>query len=829
MEALADVVSGSSEMQSLIQDIRYGIRGLAKQPGFTLLAVATLTLGIGANTAIFSIVNAVLFRALPFKEPDRLVSVWERRPNSGDANLPISAHEFMAWRERSHSFEGLALIQPDGLNLTGQGDPVTIPAAEVSAEFFNVVGISPLCGRTFLPGDDQEGGARIAVLSQKLWNQRFGADPNIVNKTILLNDQSYLVVGVMPSLEFVPDVLLPIDLSGEARKVGKHSHEVLGRLKPGVTPEAAQIELASIAHQLEHEYPNTNVGHGVQAISLHEDVVGNVRSALTILFGAVGLVLLIACVNVANLLLTRAAARQKEMAIRTALGAGRWRLIRQMLTESLLLATLGGGFGLLLALWLIELLPKIKAVNLPRLDQVRMDSRVLAATVGFSVLAGLITGIAPALRNTGTRLSQWVNEGTRGSIGVGRRSIGNALAMIEVSLALVLLVGSGLMLKSFVRLVQVYPGFDPHQVLRLDLSLPGLKYPQPQQRVTFYQELMARLKTLPGVESVGATSQTPLSPGDNWDPFEIEGRAPLRPGQEQQAATRSVSNDYFHTLKIPLHKGRVFTDGDARIALPLIRWFEQQPYPPHFNESQPAPAVIINETMAHLYWPNEDPLGKRLRIISSPWLTVVGIVGDVRHTGLNSKPNPEIYLSQLQEPQASMAVLVRTAGNPLQLAQAVREQVRTLDHEQPMTLTTMDQIFSDSVAGPRFNALLLGLFGALAFGLAIVGVFGVVNYSVAQRTQEIGVRLALGAQQGDICKLIVGQGLLVALVGISIGLAGAFALTRVLAGLLFGVSPSDPFIFVCVSLLIGASALFASYLPARRATRVDPLVALRDE
>jgi putative ABC transport system permease protein len=706
---------------------------------------------------------------------------------------------------------------------------VAVTAAQVSADFFPVVGIQPLLGRTFAPGADHAGGAREVVLSKKLWTQRFGDDPGIINQTITLNDQGYTVIGVIPSLELIPDILLRIDLPAETQRVGKHSNEVMGRLKQDVTLDQAQAELALIAGQLEQQYPNNNVGHGVQAVSLHEDIVGNYRLALFVLFGAVCFVLLIACANVANLLLTRAAARHREIAIRTALGAGRWQLIRQMLIESLLLSALGGGLGLLLAVWLIELLPKIKAINIPRLEQVSMDGRVLIATIGFSLLTGLLTGIVPAWRNSGPRLNRWINEGARGSAGLDRRRIGSTLVVLEFALAMILLVGGGLMLKSFVRLVRVDPGFDPHQVLRLDLALPGLRYPQARQQMAFYEQLIERLKVLPGVESVGGTTRTPLNPGDNWAGFVIEGRPEPPPGQEQQAALRSVSNDYFRTLKIPLRKGRFFTDADARVSLPVIRYYEQQPYPQHFNESQPIPTVIINERMAQLYWPNEDPLGRRLRIIASPWLTVVGVVGDVHHTGLNSQPNPEMYLSHLQEPDASLAVMVRAAGNPLSLASAVREQVKALDRDQPLTIMTMDQIFSNSVAGQRFNSLLFGLFGGSALVLAMVGVFGVINYSVAQRTHEIGIRLALGAQRRDVFKLIVGQGLLLALLGVGIGSGGAFALTRLLTGLLYGVSPTDAETFVLVSLLLTAVALLACYIPARRATKVDPLVALRYE
>ena len=802
---------------------------LRNRPAFTLIAVITLSLGIGANTAIFSVVNAVLLRPLPFKDPQRLVSVYERRANSGVANLPLSGHEFAAWQQRTRSFDALTLIQTDGLNLTGRGEPVMLNAARVSSDFFAVIGVPPLTGRTFTPDEEQGGGAKVVVLNETLWKQRFGADPGVLNQTVTLNDQSYTVIGVMPTLELIPDLILPIDMRGEVQKVGKHSHQVLGRLKPGVTIEQARSDLALVSSQLEQEMTQENHGHGVQAIPLHEDVTGDASLALLTLFGAVGFVLLISCANVANLLLTRAAIRQKEMAIRAALGAGRWRLVRQTLTESLLLGALGGGLGLLAAFWIDELLRKTTVINLPRLEHVNLDNRVLIATVGFSLLTGLLTGIAPAWRNSESRLYQGLIDGTRGSIGSERRRLANAFVVVEVALAVILLVGSSLMLKSFVQLVRVSPGFDHHQVLRLDLPLLNLKYREPQKQRAFYEELMQRLKTLPGVESVGATTQTPLSPGDNWCAFAIEGRPDPPPGAQQQAAIRTVSNDYFHTLRIPLRKGRFFNDADTRVALPLIRWYEQQPYPAHFNDPQPVPAVIINEAMARQYWPNEDPLGKRLRVIASPWITVVGVVGDVHHTGLSTPPNPEIYLSHLQEPSGTLAVMVRTSGDPLQLATAAREEIKLLDKDLPVTISTMDQVFSNSVAGQRFNALLLGIFACLALILATIGVFGVINYSVAQRTHEIGIRLALGAQRRDVFKLIVGHGLILTLVGVAIGSIGAFAVTRLIAGLLFAVSPTDAETFVAVSVLVTIVALLACYVPARRATRVDPLVALRHD
>jgi putative ABC transport system permease protein len=816
-------------MHSVLQDLRYAARMLRNRPGFTLVAVITLSLGIGANTAIFSVVNAVLLRPLPFRDPGRIVDIYERRANSGAANLPVSGHEFAAWQQRAQSFAAITLIQTDGLTLTGKGDPTIVNVARVSSDFFAVIGVPALLGRGFVPDEEQGGGAKIVVLGEKLWKQQFGSDPGVINQSISLNNESYTVVGVMPALELIPDVIVPIDMRGEVQKVGKHSHLVIARLKPGITLDQAQADLANVSHQLEQEQIQSNKGHLVQAVPIHQDVTGDSSLALLTLFGAVGFVLLIACANVANLLLTRAAMRQKEMAIRTALGAGRLRLIRQTLTESLLLSALGGGFGLLSAFWVVDLISKTTVINLPRLGQVRLDSRVLVATIGFSLLTGLITGIAPALRNSDARLYQGLIDGARGSVGSGRRRIGNALVVIEVALAVVLLVGGGLMLKSFVHLIQVDPGFDPHQVLRLDLALPNPKYSEPQKQKAFYEELLGRLKTLPGVESVGATTQTPLGPGDNWSGFAIEGRPDPPAGDQQQAATRAVSNDYFHTLRIPLRKGRFFSDADARVALPLMRYWDQQPYPAHYNDPQPVPVALINETMARLYWPNEDPLGKRLRIISSPWITVVGVVGDVHHSGLNAPPNPEIYMSTLQEPQGALAVMLRTSGDPLQLAAATRQDLKELDKDLPVTITTMDQIFANSVAGQRFNALLLGIFASLALVLAMIGVFGVINYSVAQRTHEIGIRLALGAQRRDVFKLVVGEGLILALFGVALGAAGAFGLTRLIASLLFGVSPTDGLTFGLVSMLVTAVALFACYLPARRATRVDPLEALRYE
>ncbi len=553
---LARDIKGGGFMETLLQDLRYGARMLLKSPGFTLIAVITLALGIGANTAIFSVVNAVLLRPLPFKDPDRVMMVWERRANSGEANTTISGHEFVAWREQSNAFERMAIIRGGDFTLTGNGEPEAIIAEQVSAEFFSVLGAPPLLGRAFTPGEDQAGHNNIVVLNQKLWQRSFGSDPEVVGKTTTLSDRPYTVVGVMPALyPNSPDLWLPIDLADEVIKVGKHSSLVIGCLKQGVGIEQAQAEMTRVAHQLEQQYPNNNVGHGAYVVPLHEVYVGNVQRALWVLFGAVGFVLLIACANVANLLLARAAGRQKEIAIRAALGASRGRLIRQLLTESLLLAGMGAAAGLLMALWITDIFHKIKALNIPRLEQVSIDGRVLAATVGFALLTGITTGLAPAWRSSRPNLSQWLNDVTRTSAGPGRRRLGSLLVVLEIAMALVLLIGGGLMLKSFFHLINVDPGFNTQNVLAVNIDLPGPRYRQAREQMRFYQRLIEGIKALPSVEAVGATSLAPLSNGEFWPPIQIEGRPAPPPGQELGAAARNISNDYFRTMRIPLRKG----------------------------------------------------------------------------------------------------------------------------------------------------------------------------------------------------------------------------------------------------------------------------------
>ncbi len=791
-------------METLLQDIRYSLRMLRKNPGFTAIAVLTLALGIGANSSMFSLINAVLLRPLSFKVPDQLVLIRERRPSSGVVNIPVAGREFFAWREKNHVFEQSAIYtQGESLTLTGGEAPEEIKALRVSADYFTVLGVTPASGRTFSAEENQVSDSRVAVLSYGLWQRRFGSDPNLVGNKITLNDQGYMVIGVMPPLELAPDLWVPINLPLSLQQ--GHEFNVIARLKTDVTLRQAQAELTGISAQLEQEYRD-NVDHKVQVVALQDEVVGNVRPALLILFGAVGFVLLIACANVANLMLVRAASRQKEIAIRTALGATRTRLICQSLTDSLLLALMGGGVGLLLALWVNDLIPKIEAANIPRLEKMSVDGRVLAATVGFSFLAGIITGLVPALQGSRPDLTVWLNEGTRTSAGPRRRQLGSLLVVLEIALSLVLLVGAGLMIKSFARLVNVDPGFNPDNILTMKLNLPESRYPKAEQQMMFYERLLEQIKTLPGVDSAGATSRLPLGGGDSWSPFSIQGRPAPPPGQEHNAAFRVISPDYFSAMKIPLREGRYFTEAD----------------------DGRAPVVIINERMAHLFWPDEGPVGQHIRADNGPWLMVVGVVGDVHHTGLAYRPNPEMYLPYQQRPRGSMTVTIRVLDRPVKLAAAVRAQVEAVDKDMPTQITTMEGVFSRSVGRWEFNTLLLSVFGVIALILAVVGVFGVVNYSVAQRTHEIGIRVALGAQRRDILKLIITQGMILALLGIGIGLIGAFALTRSISGLLYDVSPTDSGTFVVVSLFLAGAALLACYLPARRATKVDPITAMRD-
>jgi putative ABC transport system permease protein len=799
---------------TLLQDIRYAVRRLLKSPGFAVVAVGALALGIGANTAIFSVVNSVLLRPLPYPAPEQLVQLWEARPRQNMPRVEIAPHEFLAWADQSQSFQRLAAIDVAEYNLTGRGEPERVSGSLVSAAYFPLLGVTPARGRTFLEEEDRPGANNVVVLGHELWQSRFNSDPSIVGQTLSLDGVACTVVGVLPRGFRLPngaELARPIAFDADDRKPGSHYLNVLGRLKEGVAVAQAEAEMATVAARVEQSLGGTNVGHQVLVVPLHEEVVGGSRTALLVLLGAVALVLLIACANVANLLLARAAARRREVAVRAALGASRWRIVRQLLAESLLLSALGGVLGLLLAVWGVELLVRLDPTGVQRAGEVTLDWRVLAFTLGLSVLTGLLFGLAPALQASKADFVESLKEGGRSGQGLARSRLRSALVVAEVALTLVLLVGAGLLLKSFSRLLAVDPGLDPRGVLTLDVALPPAKYAEPQRVMAFYERLLQEAAALPGVQAAGAVSVLPLAGDDTSNFVLIEGRAPLPPGQALRAGRRNVTTDYFRALGISLKQGRGLTASDASGAQPVL---------------------VINEAMARSFFPGEEPIGKRIRTggDKSPWVEIVGVVGDVRHRGLDVDTRPEMFFPHTQTPSRHMTLVVRAADAPAALAAPLRERVRSIDQDQPVgNVKTMEEWVSESVASRRFTAALLGVFAAAAAGLAALGLYGVVSYSVAQRTHEIGLRVALGARPRDVLRLVIGQGMVLTLVGTVVGVAAALALTRVISGLLFNVGATDPTIFVAVPLLLTSVALLACYFPARRATKVDPMVALRYE
>jgi putative ABC transport system permease protein len=815
-------------MDRLWLDIRFAARSLSRAPALTAVAIFTLAFGIGANTAVFSLVNTVLIRPLPYVDPARLVMLFETRRDSDHGN--VSPHEYIAWARENRSFDHLAMFSYSSFTLSERGEPLTVSARIVTSNFFDVLGQRPILGRAFQTGDDQPGAPKQIILSHSIWISRFAGDSSVVGKQAVLDDTPFRIVGVMPARgDMDADVWVPVDLVAEARKVGKHGMFVVGRLKPGATIRTATADLTTVAERLEQQYPVDNKDHRVQVLSLNEVMVGDVRRPFLVALGAAFFVLLIACANVGHLLLTRAAARQKELAIRTALGAARSRLVRQLVTEALLLSVAGGALGLVLAVWLTDLFPALSAIQVPRISELRVDWRVLSATAFLCVFTALACGLVPALRASQPKLRLWLADGTRASSAPGRR-IAGILIISEIALALMLLVGAGLTVKSFARLIRIDPGFDPRNVLAVSFPLPGPRYPTFDLQRRAVTDAIDGLSQLPDVAAVGATTLLPLGACCNSIAVTIEGRPAPAPGQEIQARSTVVAGRYFEASRIPLKRGRFFAATDARLSIPLIRWYPQQPNPPRFDEDQAPPVAIINETMARTFWPNEDAVGKRFRVLFSPWVTVVGIVGDVRQSGLLEPPVPQMYLSNLQEPTGAMTLVVRATRDPLGVASVVRKRIRAFDPRLPIgSIETMDQIVWNSVGRPRFNALLLGISGAIALLLAIIGVYGVMSYSVQRRTHELGIRRALGAQTHDVLRLVLGQTLALVVAGIVAGAIGAIALTRVLATLLYDVAPTDPATFATVAAILALVALLAGYLPGRRATRVDPTDALRSE
>jgi predicted permease len=812
-------------MGALLQDLRYGVRMLTKSPGFTVIAVIALALGIGANTAIFSVVNAILLRSLPYKDPEQLVLINHNYPKL-NLKASVSAPGYVHYRDTAQSFSHVAAITGWNVNLTGDGEPERLQGMSVTSNLFAMLGAEAAHGRVLLPQENQVGSNRVVVLSDALWHRRFGGDPGIVGKTITLNGESYAVVGVMPrgfqfgrELGQLVDLWSPIAWTPEQLSPDNMTNEylaALARLKPGVTITQAQAEMDSIAANLRAQYMpgSDNSMWGLALESFNELVVGDIRPALLVLLGAVALVLLIACANVANLMLARATARHKEMAIRTALGASRTRIIRQLLTESVLLSVLGGGLGLLLAMWGVDLLLKINEGRIPRSYEIGLDMNVLLFTLGVSLLTGIIFGLAPAFQTSKIQLNDTLKEGGRTGTGTIRHRLRDLLVVAEVSLTVVILIGAGLLLRSFMRLQEVSPGFKPQNLLVMQVSLPNFKYKEAQQKTLFYQEMLEKVRALPGVKSAGTISALPMSGMNSSGSFRIEGRE-VPQGQSSPHGDRwTASADYFKTMSIPLVRGRYFTERDG----------------------PDAPGVaIIDETMARKYWPGEDPLGRRITFEGDEnnprWREIVGVVGHVRHKGLEGESRVQYYVPYTQRPPGSMFLVVQAGtAEAAALTPTVRGAISGIDRDLPVyRVTTMERLVSESLAQRRFSMFLLGVFAALALVLAVVGLYGVMSYTVTQRTHEIGIRMALGAQTGDVLRMVLRQGMIFTMVGLAVGLLAAYALTRVMSGLLFGVSATDPLTFAGVALLLAFVALLACYLPARRATRVDPMVALRYE
>jgi putative ABC transport system permease protein len=800
-------------MNALWQDLRYGARMLRKRPGFTLVAIITLALGIGANTAIFTVIYAVLLRPLPFDEPDRVVWMWGAVRERG-SRASVAPLDFLDYRARNQSFAefAAAISIPISFNLTGNGEPERLSGAVVTTNYFAALGVRPMLGRSFVGEEEQAGRDRVVILSHGLWQRRFGADPAIIDRTVTLDGQSLTVVGVMPPKMRFPndaDLWRPMsfDAAPEMRQRRAHFLRPIGRLKADVTIEQAQAEIDAIARQLEEQYPDTNTKWTMLLVPLQERIVGDIRPTLWVLLGAVAFVLLIACSNVANLMLARATSRYKEIAIRLAMGASRWHIIRQMLTESVLLAIIGGALGVLLALWGVDVLLSFSNASIPRAAEIGLNATVLGFTLAVSFITGTLFGLVPALGSSRPDLHDTLKEGSRSVSGGARHRLRSLLVIAESALAVVLLIGAGLLIKSFVKLQEVSPGFDAEHVLTMRLDLPRGK--TPAQVADFYDQLQQRVAGLAGVEAVGMVSELPLTGQPNDAPFAIEGRAPEAPDQRPNADFRRVNHDYFRALRIPLLKGRQFTEQEAR---------------------QSAGVVIISERLAAQYFPDDEPLGKYLLTDFGQHnrFEIVGVVDDVRHRGLATDTYPAMYLPTLSLPWTNL--VIRTAGEPAGLAAAVRKEVGALDSQQPVAaVKPMAQWLSESVAQPRFRTLLLGVFAGIALLLSVLGIYGVMSYVVAQRTREVGIRMALGAGRFDVLRLVIGQGMRLALTGVALGLAAAYGLTRLLASLLFNVSATDPTTFIAIALLLAGVASLACYVPARRATKVDPMVALRYE
>jgi putative ABC transport system permease protein len=805
-------------MNTLWQDLRYGARMLFRNPGFTAVAVLALTLGIGATTAIFSVVNSVLLKPLPYPDSEQLVFLSENHPQI--EGMSISYPNYQDWRAQNEVFEAIGVYRRQAYNLTGAGEPERLTGGMMSAEMFAALRVNAMRGRVFTSDDDKPDATPVVVLSYGLWQRRFGGDPGILDQQLTLNGRSYTVIGIMsPDYQFPARVELwtPVGLSAKApgwESRGNHPGLYgIARLRPGLTIEQARANMESIAVNLEKQYPNSNTGNRVTITPALEAFIGDVRPAMRVLLGVVALVLLIACANVANLLLARSTSRQKEMAIRTAMGASRWRIVRQLLTESILLSLAGGALGLLLATWGVKLIIAISPNSIPRSREIGVDNRVLIFTIAIAALTGIIFGLVPALQASKPDLNETLKDAGRGSTG-RRHVLRNVLVVAEVMMTMMLLVGAGLMIRSFYRLQHVDPGFNADNLLTFAIALPTQKYKEDAQQINFYEQLAERLRRLPGVEAVGLATGLPLGNNGNQTSFVVEGQPPPTPDKTPLTEMVAASPDYFHAMGITLLKGRNFTEADTKDT-PRV--------------------TLIDEAFARRYWPDEDPIGKHIRVGGNdprnPLTEVVGVVRRVKMEGLKQDSDRvQSYYPFRQLPYNGMTVVVKTGGDPIALASAAREQVFAIDPDQPIAnLNSMQKLRADSIAPERLNLMLFTCFAVVALVLASVGIYGVMSYSVTQRTHEIGIRMALGAQPRNVLGMVVRQGMLLTMTGLALGIGGALLATRLMASLLFGVSATDPLTFVAIPLLLAAVALGACFVPARRATKVDPMIALRYE
>ena len=810
-------------MQFFRQDLRYGFRALLRNPGFSVVAILALALGIGPNSAIFTMVNAVLLKPLPMPEPNRVVMIWQTLLKSGFDQMPVSAADYIDWKQQARSFEAMSAafaIPEYGLNISGAGEPERVSAATCSKEFLPALGIKPVVGRNFLPDEDRPGGPPVVFISHALWQRKFRSDPSMVGRTLTVDGVPRTVVGVVPHElgEMVAaDLWLPTAINPNDAERGNHNYGIVARLKPGVTMQQARAEMMLIARRLEQQYPKTNTGWGVTLFPMAEMYTGRIRPVLLVLLGAVGLLLLIACANLANLLLARAATREREIAIRGALGAGRLRIIRQLLTESLVLALSGGALGMLLGAWSVRLLRGVVPDMFPLMQHMSMDARVLAFTAGLSILTGVLFGLVPAWKAARADINTTLKESAgRSESAGGSQRIRSALLASEVALAVLLSVSAGLLLRSFMRVMEINPGVRTANILTMNLSLPEVKYDTPLKRANFFKTLVERVDALQGVRSSGAVMFPPLrvsilSFRVGVNSFVIQGRPPVPEDQRPPADYRPATPGYFNTMGIALKQGRLFDQHD---------------------DTNAKRVALVNEALVRKHFAHENPLGQHIMMGNSvnTLIEIVGVVADAKLYGLDAPVEPAVYVPHMQSPPDIMGLVVRTEGDAGTVAAAVRREVLKLDPEQPISnVRTIEKVLSDSLMLRRVSMLMLMVFAGLALTLATLGIYGLTAYSVSRRTHEIGLRVALGASQPEILRLVVGRGLVISAIGAIIGLAAAFQLTRALAGMLYGVTATDPLVFAGVPLLLIVVSVLASYVPARKAAKIDPLVALRYE